>query len=137
LLRGTAGTAKAGHLPGAKVSDMTDDNLVPTEYQDHYVTWTQEADGNTQLFVSNITVTTQTEDAVQVFVGGILSTDYVIQSIAPVTVFFDPAPPSGQDVIVQIKQALSWYQPGNGNASNGNALQETNTLAARFMRGLI
>jgi len=31
--------------------------------------------------------------------------------------------------------AQSWYQPGNGTPSNGQPLQVTDTLAARFIRG--
>ena len=142
LLRGTAGTAKTGHFPGAVVYDLTENNLLMPEYQDHYVTYNQISNGQTQTIVSDITVETIDDssiiddEAVQVYVGGILTTDYVMTSNDPVTVFFDPAPPAGYEITIQVKRGQSWYQPGDNTPSNGVALQETNTLAARFLRGL-
>ena len=70
------------------------------------------------------------------YVGGTLTNDYVMTSNDPVTVFFDPAPPAGYEITIQVKRGQSWYQPGDNTPSNGVALQETNTLAARFLRGL-
>ena len=133
LLRGTAGTAVAGHYAGASVSDMTEDNLLMIDYQDRYVTYNQISDGQTQTVESNITV--DLADAVLVYVGGIETTDYTLLSIAPITVFFNPAIPDGIEITIQIKQGKSWYQPGDGTASNGVALQEQTTLAARFLQG--
>ena len=45
------------------------------------------------------------------------------------------APPAGVEVTVLIRQGKSWYQPGVGTASNGVALQDTDTVAARFLSG--
>jgi hypothetical protein len=47
------------------------------------------------------------------------------------------APSSGVEVTILIRQcATTWYQLGNGTASDGIALQDTDTQAARFLRGL-
>lgn len=135
LLRGTGGTAKAGHWPGDKVYDLTEDNLLMPEYQDRFVTYNQISNGQQQEFVTDISVDSNDDAAVLVFVGGIKSTDYVLTANDPVTVFFDPAPPAGYEVTVQVRRGLSWYQPGENTASNGVALQETETQAARFLRG--
>jgi hypothetical protein len=45
------------------------------------------------------------------------------------------APPAGVEVTILVRRGLSWYQPGDGTASNGVSLQETDTVAARFLRG--
>jgi hypothetical protein len=135
LLRGTGGTAKAGHFPGDKVYDLTADNLLMVEYQDRFVTYNEIADGQQQEFVTDISVETIDNAAVLVFVGGIASTDYILTANSPVTVFFNPAPIAGYQVTVQVRRGLSWYEPGESTASDGIALQETNTQAARFLRG--
>ena len=135
LLRGTGGTAKAGHFPGDKVYDLTADNLLMVEYQDQFVTYNEIADGQQQQFVTDISVETIDNAAVLVFVGGIASTNYILTANSPVTVFFDPAPIAGYQVTVQVRRGLSWYEPGESTASDGIALQETNTQAARFLRG--
>ena len=54
---------------------------------------------------------------------------------APATVTFDTAPTAGYQVTIQVRQGLSWYQPGISTASNGVPLQLTDTLAAQFFRG--
>ena len=73
---------------------------------------------------------------VQVYVGGILqSGGYTIMGDSPVTVVFATAPTAGYQVSIRVRQGLSWYEPGINTASNGVALQETDTLAARFIRG--
>ena len=45
------------------------------------------------------------------------------------------APAAGNDVTILVRRGKSWYQPGANTPSNGVALQETNTRAARFFRG--
>jgi hypothetical protein len=45
------------------------------------------------------------------------------------------APPAGVEVTILVRRGKSWYQPGNGTASNGVSLQDTDTVAARFLRG--
>jgi len=46
------------------------------------------------------------------------------------------SPDDTVEVTILVKRAQSWYQPGVGEPSDGQALQETQTLAARFLRGL-
>jgi hypothetical protein len=46
------------------------------------------------------------------------------------------APANDSEVTILVRRGKSWYQPGENTASDGIALQETNTLAARFLRGL-
>jgi hypothetical protein len=45
-------------------------------------------------------------------------------------------PPEGVEVTILIRRGVTWYEPGVNTASNGVALQDTNTRAARFLRGL-
>ena len=52
------------------------------------------------------------------------------------TVTLDVAPGDGVEVCLRVRKGYTWY--GNtGEGGDGVALQETNTLAARFIRGLI
>jgi len=46
------------------------------------------------------------------------------------------APDAGVEVTILVRQGVTWYEPGVGTASDGIALQDTNTQAARFLRGL-
>jgi hypothetical protein len=76
---------------------------------------------------------------IRVFVGGIEQTNivnYNISSLDPVIVNFVTAPESGQEVTILVRRGVTWYAPGAGTPSNGVALQDTNTQAARFLRGL-
>jgi hypothetical protein len=87
--------------------------------------------------ITNTTYWQPMSTAVQVFVGGILqTTGYTVTGENPVTVLFGVAPVSGAQVTIAIRRGLSWYQPGLHTASDGVPLQETNTVAARFLRGL-
>jgi hypothetical protein len=98
-------------------------------------------DGSTAVFIAeNITVddmdSSELVEAVLVYVGGALqTTGYTIIDNGPVSIEFDTAPTAGYQVSVQVRRGLSWYEPGPGTASNGQALQITDTLAARFIRG--
>ena len=142
LLRGTAGTAAADHSAGASVYNMGRGNLLPLEYQNYIVSDSSLADGTTTVFVANdIDITTldstTVEEAVEVYVGGILvTTGYVITSDTPVTIAFTTAPASGVQVTILVRRGVTWYAPGVDTPSNGVALQDTNTQAARFLRGL-
>lgn len=154
LLRGTAGTAAAEHAPGDTVTDMSRGNLLYAEYQDYVVKTTSEANGTTAQFPAPQVTNAR---AWEVYVGGVRQYAYndttvalregqyrwlpnetldgvmfVVSSGTPeLTV-----PPAGVEVTVLIRQALSWYTPGVDTASDGHALQETQTPAARFFRGL-
>ena len=87
--------------------------------------------------ISNTSYWQPMSTAVQVFVGGILQTsDYAITSENPVAVTFNTAPINGVDIIILVRRGLTWYQQGVYTAANGVPLQETDTVAARFLRGL-
>ena len=69
--------------------------------------------------------------------GGILVVSgYTVTADSPVTILFTTAPVAGVDVTILINRGVTWYAPGAGTPSNGNPLQETETIAARFLRGL-
>ena len=75
---------------------------------------------------------------VRVYVGGIEQprVNYQVTSLDPVTVLFDTAPPSSVEIVILVRDGVTWYAPGINTASNGNPLQITETVAARFLRGL-
>jgi hypothetical protein len=90
--------------------------------------------------------------AILVYVGGILqilSVDYEIGSgfdvvpygdglfdnSAEQIIFYNP-PPAGREVLITVRRGTSWYQPGPYSASNGVALQYTNTIPAQFFKGV-
>jgi hypothetical protein len=142
LLRGTAGTAISAHSIGAYVYSLSRENIMPTEFQNYIDSNTFLADGSTQQFVAtNITFdgadSTLEVAAVEVWVGGTKLTDgYTVTGSDPVVVEFDTAPADGVEVVILVRRGVTWYAPGDGTPSNGVALQDTNTEAARFLRGL-
>jgi hypothetical protein len=115
--------------------------MLPAEYQDRIVAQNFLADGRTTIYeATEISIvdadSTEIDEAVQVYVGGLLQVGgYVITDGDPVTIEFAKPPTNGYQVSIQVRRGLSWYQPGPGTASNGVPLQETNTQAARFIRG--
>jgi hypothetical protein len=144
LMRGTAGTAASTHAINSEVYDMGRANLLPAEFQDYVVSNTQVADGTTTTFTaSNITTyfgddSTLSDDTVEVYVAGIRQQGtYFITDDAPVVVNFYVAPPEGVEVTMLVRRGVTWYAPGINTPSNGVALQDTNTQAARFLRGAI
>jgi hypothetical protein len=74
---------------------------------------------------------------VRVYVGGIEQprVNYQVTSLDPVTVLFDTAPPSSVEIVILVRDGVTWYAPGIDTASNGEPLQITNSAAARFLRG--
>ena len=76
---------------------------------------------------------------VRVFVGGLLQPEslYQVTSLDPVTVVFDSAPDTDLEIVIEVRNGVTWYAPGVGTPSNGVALQDTNTTPARFLRGEI
>ncbi len=142
LRRGTAGTGAAEHAAGSAVYDIGLGNLLPAEYQDRVISNNILADGTQTVFVAeNIVIddldSTELVEAVEVYVGGILQTSgYIITGSDPVTIVFATAPESGYQVSIRVRRGESWYQPGINTASDGVPLQETETQAARFIRGL-
>ena len=74
---------------------------------------------------------------IEVYVGGIRQfSGFGIDFSPNPTVTFSPAPAAGREVTLIAHHGTSWYTPGVSTASNGIALQETDTPAARFLRGL-
>ena len=142
LLRGTAGTAVAAHTVDSLVYEMGRANILPATDQNYIVNTTVLADGTTVLFVAeNIDITTldstTVEEAVEVYVGGIrVTTGYIITGDSPVTIVFTTAPVSGSEVTILVRRGVTWYQGTGLTPSDGVALQDTQTAAARFLRGL-
>jgi hypothetical protein len=150
LLRGTAGTGAADHDVGTAVYDMGRGNLLNQEYQDYVVTNNSLGDGTTAVFYApGITATDFADSSVEiqgleVYVGGTrqyassdqtISSQYpwVVSNFNPVAIEFETAPAAGSEVMILVRRGVTWYAPGTDTASNGVALQETDTTAARFL----
>ena len=141
LMRGTAGTAVADHAVDSIVYNLGQSNLAPAEYQDQIVYTNTLANGSTTTFTApnidlgNLTLSFA-EQAILVYVSGLrVTTGYTVDSVAPATITFATAPKDGYEVSIRVRQGFGWYQPANGNPSDGRALQITQTDAARFFRG--
>ena len=147
LRRGTGGTAVADHEAGSTVYALGRGELMPAEYQDYIDSNYFLADGTTTVFTAtNISFadadSTLENDAVEVWVGsepGIpgsrVTTGYTLIGAAPVKIEFDTAPADGVGVTILVRRGVTWYAPGVNTPSNGQALQVTDTKAARFLRG--
>ena len=156
LQRGTAGTAAAAHATGALVYDTGIGNLLDVEYQDYVVKDTGMGDGTTAIFYApNINISdfgdssTAYVESIEVYVGGIRQYNYsqtagnsqyryIVTDFGPLAIEFIvdgtySAPAAGSEVTILQRRGKSWYEPGNGNPSNGFPLQETDTFAARFL----
>ena len=145
LRRGTRGTGAADHAAGSLVYDMSRGNLLAPEYQDRVlsnITYPPVlGNGVTKIFVAETIDLSQDDStsqaaAVEVYLGGTRQlTGFEVVGEDPVTVEFDTAPPLGVEVAILVRQGVTWYAPGAGTASNGVALQDTDTPAARFLCG--
>ena len=156
LRRGTAGTAAAEHDAGSIVYDIGRGNLLNQNYQDYVVQDTGMGDGTTTVFYApSIDIadfgdsSTTYVESIEVYVGGVRQYNYsntaANSEYRYIVSLFDPlaiefivddiysAPASGSEVTILQRRGVSWYEPGNGNPSNGLALQETDTQAARFL----
>jgi hypothetical protein len=119
-------------------------NLLPVYYQNYIVSNSALGDGVTTVFTAQDINTefedsTVIEETVEVYLGGIrVTTGYTFISNNPVTIQFDTAPTEGVDVTILVRRGVTWYKQGVNppSASNGVPLQETDTPAARFLRGL-
>ena len=137
LLRGTAGTAAATHGVDSYVYDMGRGNLLQAQFQNYVESGSFLGNGTTTTFTTDIIV--DDEFAVQVYVAGELQTiGYSVTTTDPVVVLFENPPADGSEVTILVKFGVTWYAPGIDppSASNGVALQETNTIPALFLRGL-
>ena len=156
LQRGTAGTAANSHAVGTDVYDIGRGNLLNVQYQDYLVKDTGMGDGTTAVFYApSIDIadfgdsSTVYVESIEVYVGGIRQYNYsdttatseyryIVSLFDPLAIEFIvddtyPAPAAGSEVTILQRRGKSWYQPANGNPSNGIALQETDTIAARFL----
>jgi hypothetical protein len=162
LMRGTAGTAAADHDTGTAVYDLSRGNLLQSDYQDYIVSDTSLGDGSTTVFYApSITpgdfVDSASEaPAIEVYVAGIrqyaysdttatsqyrwfvtdfdpLAVDFVVDDTA-YPPLLPPVP--NVEVTILVRQGVTWYQQGATTPSDGIALQDTDTVAARFLRGL-
>jgi hypothetical protein len=161
LRRGTAGTAAADHAVGSAVYDIGRGNLLTEEYQNYVVSDTTVADGSiTVYYAPNIEISDFGDsssiyvESIEVYVGGtrqyrfgdttaVSQYRWIVTDFDPLAIEFirnedplalDPAPPAGVEVTILQRRALGWYGPGV-RQTNGLALQETNTVAARFLTG--
>jgi hypothetical protein len=136
LLRGTGGTGAADHPVDSFVTDMGRGNLLLEEYQNYIQSTSALGDGSTTAFTSDIDLSyedsTFDATAVEVYVGGTRVVDgYQITSDNPVAIQFDTAPLSGVEVLILVRRGVWWYDV----AVPDQSLQETDTPAARFLRG--
>ena len=149
LRRGTAGTGVASHAVDADVYNISRGNLLLPQFQNYIVSNTTYplvsgvnlGDGVTTSFVAELidvsgNDSTVDNEAVEVYIGGIRQYGgYTITNENPVTVEFDTAPLEGVEVTILVRRGVTWYAPGINTPSNGVALQDTETQAARFLRG--
>jgi hypothetical protein len=76
------------------------------------------------------------DESLEVYVGGEqVTTGYSVTADNPAEITFVTAPPEGVEVTILVRKGVTWYAPGISTASNGEPLQETDTAAARFLRG--
>jgi len=142
LRRGTAGTAIADHEVDSIVYAMGRGEIMPEQFQNYIDSNYFLGDGSTVAFdATNITFndtdSTLEVDAVEVWVGGTRITDgYTLTGSNPVSIEFDTAPANGTGITILVRRGVNWYQPGVNTPSDSIALQDTNTQAARFLRGL-
>ena len=156
LQRGTAGTATNNHAVGADVYDIGRGNLLNVRYQDYVVKDTGMGDGTTAVFYApSIDIadfgdsSTVYVESIEVYVGGTRQYNYsdttanseyryIVSLFDPLAIEFIvddtyPAPAAGSEVTILQRRGKTWYEPADGNPSNGIALQETDTIAARFL----
>ena len=146
LRRGVAGTGISAHSTGAIVTSVGPGEILPTSYQKTVYKNTLNGDGSTRLFgASNVTIaagldSTEIEEAVRVSVGGTELADsaFTVTQVDPyVEVTLVDAPGNGVEVEISIVKSTVMYGQGSATASDGVALQEQTTQAARFIRGEI
>jgi hypothetical protein len=160
LMRGTAGTAADSHYADEDVYDIGRGNLLSSTYQDYVVSDSTLADGSTTVYYApsiNITDFGDSSsiyaESIEVYVGGQRQYNYsqtqaqsqyryIVTDFGPLAIEFivdnDPVSPllppaAGSEVTILQRRGVSWYEPGATTASNGIALQETDTEAARFL----
>jgi hypothetical protein len=161
LIRGTAGTGAADHDTGAEVYDTGRGNLLAEQYQDYVVSDSAMGDDSTTTFYApsiefaDFLDSASETPAIEVYVGGQRQYAYsdttansryrwFVTDYDPLAVEFVvdnavypplQAPAAGSEVTILVRQGVTWYAPGATTASDGIALQDTETVPARFLRG--
>jgi hypothetical protein len=141
LLRGTAGTAATAHPVGAYVYNLGLGNILDPQYQNYIVSNTIVSDGSTAIFTApdvdlSLAPAPVRDQTLEVYVGGYrVTTGYTITAPTPCTVEFATVPPEGVGVTLLVRRGVNWYHPGVSTPSDGNPLQITETIPARFLRG--
>ena len=161
LMRGTAGTGAANHDTGAEVYDTGRGNLLAEQFQDYIVSDSALGDDSTTTFYApsikfaDFLDSSSETPAIEVYVGGqrqyaysdttaesryrYFVTDYdplAVEFVVDNTVYPPlQAPAAGSEVTILVRQGVTWYAPGATTASDGIALQDTETVPARFLRG--
>lgn len=134
-------TYSANTLPAGMVLNSSAGILsgAPTEsgYQPFTIIATDDNGYTGEQIYHFVAIPNIPTSAIEVYVGGIRqTTGYTVTSKSPATIEFTTPPPAGVDVIIAVRDGVSWYQPSPYSASDGVPLQETETPAARFLRGL-
>jgi hypothetical protein len=118
-------------------------NLLPQQDQDYIVSNSTLGDGTTTVFTADdinlllLEDSTIRDESLEVYVGGIrVTTGYSVIADNPAEILFEEPPPAGVDVTMLVRRGVTWYAQGVATASNGEPLQITETVAARFLRGL-
>ena len=143
LRRGVAGTAITSHAVDAVVTNISFAQQLPARYQNTVYKNTFTGDGVTTGFTADNVVipdsmdSTELQSAVRVIVGGteLAVSEYTVDGVSPASVTLVDAPASNVEVIVYAVQGKVFYAQGASTASDGVALQEQETIAARFIRG--
>lgn len=143
LIRGTAGTAATEHESGAVVYNMSQENMLPAEYQNYIVSnMTNDTEiypilgnGLNNTFVAQDLIVSVANASIEVYVGGIRQTSgYSVVGVNPVTVQFVTPPPAGVEVTILVRRGVWWYDVATLPEREQN-MQETPNPAARFLRG--
>jgi len=154
LRRGTAGTGAADHNTGDAVYNIGRDNLLSENYQDYVVSDTAVGDGSTTVFYAPSIGTDDFDDSssiwvesIEVYVGGErqyrvgeagnstyswIATDYDPVAIEFVGPAGNPAPAEGVEVTILQRRGTWWYDVSTSTA-RAQALQENDSVAARFL----
>jgi hypothetical protein len=83
----------------------------------------------------SITKTTLTFVAAPAVESIVQVSGYTLVDSNPAEIVFETAPAEGSEVTMLVRRGVTWYAPGLTTPSNGVALQDTDTQAARFLRG--
>jgi hypothetical protein len=164
-LRGTAGTGIASHAVGSYVYDIGRGNLGPESMQNYVISDTSVGDGTTTVFYApSISIDNFGDsssiyvESIEVYVGGTRQYNYSDTTAtsqyrwictdaggddSPLTIEFvtnndpvDPLTPPAEGVEVTIlTRRGTWWYGVTTQAERELSLQESQTTAARFLRG--